>query len=274
MSSELTLEDQRLLEETLHRAASRMTRREVLAGALSALGLAAATGGLWLLRPPGAFAVGPALACFLVLVLSTRVRFDTPLGYTVPTQLAFVPLVFAIPGAIVPIAVTAAFMLAGGPELIRGEVPPSRLLMNLSNSCFSIGPVAVLAIAHVQPEHAGAALLIAALAAQFVVDFSVSSLHVAIAREGNFSSLVRASWVHGIDAALACVGLVVAEDIHSAPIAALAVVPLLGLLATFAHERHRRLQSMLELSSAYRGTALVLGDVIEADDGYTGEHCR
>jgi putative nucleotidyltransferase with HDIG domain len=52
------------------------------------------------------------------------------------------------------------------------------------------------------------------------------------------------------------------------------VVPLLGLLAMFAHERHQRLQSMLELSSAYRGTALVLGDVIEADDGYTGEHCK
>ncbi len=32
--------------------------------------------------------------------------------------------------------------------------------------------------------------------------------------------------------------------------------------------------SLLELNSAYRGTALVLGDVVEADDGYTGEHCR
>jgi putative nucleotidyltransferase with HDIG domain len=52
------------------------------------------------------------------------------------------------------------------------------------------------------------------------------------------------------------------------------MVPLLGLLAVFAHERRRRLESMLELSSAYRGTALVLGDVIEADDGYTGEHCK
>jgi len=51
-------------------------------------------------------------------------------------------------------------------------------------------------------------------------------------------------------------------------------VPLLGLLAMFAHERHQRLQSSLELSSAYRGTALVLGDVVEADDSYTGEHCK
>ena len=77
-----------------------------------------------------------------------------------------------------------------------------------------------------------------------------------------------------IDAALSGIALVVAEDIHTAPIAALSLVPLLGLLAVFAHERRKRLQSMLELSSAYRGTALVLGDVIEADDGYTGEHCK
>jgi HD-GYP domain-containing protein (c-di-GMP phosphodiesterase class II) len=31
---------------------------------------------------------------------------------------------------------------------------------------------------------------------------------------------------------------------------------------------------MLELNDAYRGTALVLGDVVEADDGYTGMHCK
>ncbi len=77
-----------------------------------------------------------------------------------------------------------------------------------------------------------------------------------------------------IDAALSGIGLVVAQDVHATPVAALSLVPLLGLLAIFAHERRRRLESMLELSSAYRGTALVLGDVIEADDGYTGEHCK
>jgi putative nucleotidyltransferase with HDIG domain len=54
----------------------------------------------------------------------------------------------------------------------------------------------------------------------------------------------------------------------------LAIVPLLGLLEVFAHERRRRLESTLELSNAYRGTALVLGDVVEADDSYTGQHCK
>jgi putative nucleotidyltransferase with HDIG domain len=31
---------------------------------------------------------------------------------------------------------------------------------------------------------------------------------------------------------------------------------------------------LIELNDAYRGTALVLGDVVEADDSYTGEHCQ
>ena len=42
----------------------------------------------------------------------------------------------------------------------------------------------------------------------------------------------------------------------------------------FGRERHERLQGLLELNSAYRGTALVLGDVVEADDSYTGQHCK
>jgi putative nucleotidyltransferase with HDIG domain len=65
-----------------------------------------------------------------------------------------------------------------------------------------------------------------------------------------------------------------AEEMHAAPLVALSLIPLLALLAMFARERRDRLQSLLELGNAYRGTALVLGDVVEADDGYTGEHCR
>ena len=46
------------------------------------------------------------------------------------------------------------------------------------------------------------------------------------------------------------------------------------LFATFARERQHRLDNALELSTAYRGTAMLLGDVIEADDEYTGSHSR
>jgi HD-GYP domain-containing protein (c-di-GMP phosphodiesterase class II) len=53
-----------------------------------------------------------------------------------------------------------------------------------------------------------------------------------------------------------------------------AALPLTGLLAYFARERQVRIDHALELSNAYRGTALLLGDVVEADDAYTGLHSR
>jgi putative nucleotidyltransferase with HDIG domain len=274
MSIEPTLEEQELLEETLRRPGTRMSRRELLAILVSAVVVGASIAGLWLIRDPDSFPIVPAVVCLLVLALSMRVRFDTPLGYSVPTQLAFVPLVFAVPGALVPLVVMLAWVLAGLPDVVRGKTPPSRLLFSIPNCSFSIGPVAVLAIAHVAPADASPMLLLAALAAQFAVDFASGALHTAIARDGTLASLVRASWIHGVDAALSAPGLLAAESVHRTPLAALAMVPLLGLLSVFAHERRRRLESMLELSSAYRGTALVLGDVIEADDGYTGEHCK
>jgi HD-GYP domain-containing protein (c-di-GMP phosphodiesterase class II) len=54
----------------------------------------------------------------------------------------------------------------------------------------------------------------------------------------------------------------------------LLVLPVVGVLAYFARERRRRVDHALELSQAYRGTAFLLGDVVEADDAYTGLHSR
>src|SRR5437588_174624 len=51
-------------------------------------------------------------------------------------------------------------------------------------------------------------------------------------------------------------------------------LPLMGLLAYFARERQVRIDHALELGHAYRGTAMLLGDVVEADDAYTGSHSR
>ena len=80
--------------------------------------------------------------------------------------------------------------------------------------------------------------------------------------------------VLAIDAALVPVGLIVGLAAAEYPWAPVALIPLLGVLAVFARERRKRVRSLAELSNAYRGTAYVLGDVVEADDAYTGEHCR
>jgi putative nucleotidyltransferase with HDIG domain len=274
MAFEPSLEEQQLLADTFHRNRKGMAIRERVVEVLVAAAFIAAVIALWGLRPPHSFAVAPALLCLFVFVLATLVRFDTPFGFTVATQLAFVPLLFAMPLAVVPLAVVVGLALARSRDVYSGKVQPARLLQSVGNASFALGPVAVFAIANVEPRHAGAGLLIGALIAQFVVDFTVSTVRYSIGRGAAIAPQLREAWVYGIDAALSGIALLVAEDIHSKPAAAAALLPLLGLLSVFASERANRLRSLVELNNAYRGTALVLGDVVEADDAYTGAHCK
>ena len=249
------LEEQEFLAETLERGRAGMNPRERLVEVAFAVAFISATAAIWWLQPPGGFQVLPAALCFAALVLATLVRFDTPFGFTVATQLAFVPLLFALPLALVPMAVVSALAIARLPEIFRGKLRPSRLLLVAGNSAFALGPVALFALTDTQPREATALLLLAALAAQFAVDFAASSARFWAARDATFTAQLRETWVYAIDAALSCIALVVAEEMHSAPLAPAAVLPLLALLAMFAHERRDRLQSLLELNNAYRGTA-------------------
>jgi putative nucleotidyltransferase with HDIG domain len=273
MSLNTSVVEQQLLAETFRRPSARMTARERLSEVAAGCGFVAVAFIIWRLRPPHAFPVAPALLCLLVMAVAARVRFDLPSGYTVPTQLAFVPLLFVVPLAVIPAAVVAALALARLPDVVRRKIRPGRLLQVVGNSWFALGPVAVFALAQTEPPDAGPVLLVAALAAQFVVDFTVSTLRY-VGRGSTLSAQLGEMWVYAIDAGLSGIALVVAEEVHANPLAALAPLPLLALLAGLGRERHRRLENLLELSSAYRGTALVLANVVEADDGYTGEHCK
>jgi putative nucleotidyltransferase with HDIG domain len=60
----------------------------------------------------------------------------------------------------------------------------------------------------------------------------------------------------------------------SDPYAILLILPLAGLMLVFALERGARVRQAIELSRAYRGTTLLLSDVLEVDDEYTGLHSR
>ena len=76
------------------------------------------------------------------------------------------------------------------------------------------------------------------------------------------------------DAALAPVGLAIAFAAPTIRLGAALALPLVVLFSVFARERRARIDHELELSTAYRGTAFLLGDVVEADDAYTGQHSR
>jgi putative nucleotidyltransferase with HDIG domain len=274
MSFNPDFEQQELIAESMRRSGSVLTKREQLAELVVGSTFVAAVAALLVLAPPHHLTALPALLCVALLAVAARVEFDTPFGFTVATQLAYVPLVFALPAALAPPAVVLAFVLAGLPEVLKGSTRPTRLVMCIGNAWFAVGPAAVFAIAATSPRDAGPLLLILALAAQFVVDLLIAALRFWISRDASLRELLRSNWVFLIDISLSGVGLVVAEEVHAAGYAPLAVLPLLGLLAVFAREREARLDQLIELNDAYRGTALVLGDVVEADDGYTGAHSK
>ena len=173
------------------------------------------------------------------------------------------PLLFTLPVALVPIAVVLGTGIARLPDLVIEGMRPSRLVQSIPNSWFVMGPVAVFALAHLTPARASALILIVALAAQFIVDFAVSRLREAIARGASFGDVLSQAWIFVVDAALSGVALLVAEEIHRSALAALAPLPLLGLVGMFARERRQRLESLIELNSAYR---LARDEAVEASN--------
>ena len=274
MTKDPSFEQQEMLAATRRLAqARRWARRELRIELCCSAGFAVAVAALFALPSPQAWNPLGAILCFAVMVLAVRVSFETPFGYTPATQLAFVPMLFCMPMAAVPIAVVAVLAIRIGPDVISGRTPAVRLIRCMVNSWFAVGPALVFAVADVSPSHAGPLLLIAALTAQFAVDFMSAGVYFKLLRGVSLLSQVSASaWVYVIDAGLSAVALVIAEQLHEAPYAVLAVLPLLGLLRMFADERRERLGKLLQLNETYRGTALLLGDVISADDNYTGEH--
>ncbi|HTU96617.1 MAG TPA: HD-GYP domain-containing protein [Solirubrobacteraceae bacterium] len=273
MTKEPTLEEQQMLADTRRRAGAKKARSELATELLVDLAFLAAVVALFVLPSPQGWNPTGAVLAMIVMSLAVRVPFETPFGFTVASQLAFVPLLFAMPMAYVPLAVATVLATQTLVRVLKGEVGPERLIRSVANSWFAVGPALVFAIADVRPDAAGAVLLLVALAAQFAGDFVAAAIYFRVtAGITARSQLKDSAWVYGIDAGLSIVALVVAEELHVAPYAVLAVVPLLGLLRTFADERKERIAKLLELNETYRGTALLLGDVIAADDGYTGEH--
>ena len=147
--------EQQLMAGARERQTARLSERERWAEII--------VGGLYLLAalallvavPPEMQTVSviPAALCVIALIVATTTEFDTGSGITVPTQLAFVPLLFTLPPAMVPVAVPAAWALAKLPSVLRGELRAVRLLAVFANSWFVIGPVLVLAAVDYASPH-------------------------------------------------------------------------------------------------------------------------
>jgi HD-GYP domain-containing protein (c-di-GMP phosphodiesterase class II) len=224
-------------------------------------------GSQWLLLP----------AFVVAIAVGSRIELEVGSGFTSPVELVVIPMLFALPAGHVPMAVAAGLVCGQLPSYVRGRVPLQRIVVSIGNASYTIAPAIVFMIGFEQSAGANewAVVTAVALCAQFVGDGVISMLreHFAVGVDPR-SLLAPLAWIFFVDASLAPVGFGAGVAGSVWLPAYLLPLPLLLLARFFAKEREDRLSHALELSAAYRGTAFLLGDVVEADDAYTGEHSR
>jgi hypothetical protein len=273
---EETPEGQALLAEQRDRRGRGLTGRERRAELIFGGSFVVAALALILAIPAERAIDWPVATLILfALALASQVRFEVASCYTLPTQLVFVPALFLLPPQAVPVVVALAFLLGKAAEVHQWKAPFSRVVPALGDAWFSLGPALIFSLAGSPSPQDGALLLIPAVLAQFALEMGTTYFRERLHGGAAFSEqIAEARWVYRVDALLTPVGLAFAIAAVEFGWAVVLVVPLFALLLIFAREREERIGSLLELSDAYRGTAKVLGRMVEHDDAYTGFHTR
>ncbi len=252
------------------------TRRLLITEAVAAAAFVAAAGGLAVLGSSArAFSVPIMAATVIAYLVASQVRYPVGSAWTAPTQLVFVPMLFLLPTPLVPVIVGACSLADQLPGVFAGRLSPARAMARLGDSFYSLGPAIVLVLFGGQVfSWTQWPLYLLAFPAQVVFDAGAGLSRTWFAERVPPSAQAPMLWLYATDACLACAGLLVAGSAVERPGLVLLTLPLLGLLWLLARERRQRLDYSLALSTAYRGTATLLGYVVEADDRYTGAHSR
>ena len=266
---------ERLIEEVRARREQALPARErAVEIGLAALWLAAAVALAVVADAPRAFDLPLAVALTGAYVIVSRVPFALGDGLAVPSQLVFVPMLLLLPTPLVPLLVAAATVATAAYDTVRAGNSPERMLIGFNDGAFALVPAAVLvglgadtaAWAH-WPAYA------AALGAQFAADGVRETARTYLGTGLSPRVVLRElRQVFVVDALLVPIGLLAAIAAAPAPATALAVLPLVSLLAHFSREREARIAQSIEMTRSFRGTAFLLRDLLESDDEYTGHH--
>ena len=268
---------QRLFADARDRIPMALARRERRAELLIGGGFIVAAAALAFLFPTDrSLDWGAALLATLVMALSSRVTFAVGSCYEMPTQVAFVPMLFVLPPELVPLFAAAGLALGKLAAVAQGELAIGRVAMAFGDAWFALGPALILAIAGAPAVDSVIWIaFVGLLCSQFLVEFAASRVRDVLHGGASLrEQILESRWIYLVDTLLAPVGIAVAFAATDRYWALLLTAPLLLLLLIFARERTERLESLLELSGAYRGTAYVLGDMVGHDDAYTGIHSQ
>ena len=266
-----------LLEAARARTGTKFDRRELVVEGLVAATLAAVALAMAVFLPSDRpFALGTSVVLILLYATARQVGFEIATGYTCPVILVLVPMLFLLPAQLVPAHVAAGLLVGALLSRSRGRRWSARAVLAVGLSWHSVGPALVFVAAGIaDPGLADWPVYLLALGAMFATDAVVSSFADRVGLGVPLRAVVRPTlWVYAVDAALAPIGFLCAYLAADTPVGVLLIAPLIGLLWVFARERTRRIDHAIELSGSYRGTALLLGNVLEYDHNYTGAHSR
>jgi putative nucleotidyltransferase with HDIG domain len=179
-----------------------------------------------------------------------------------------------LPTPAVPLLVIVGILLGNLPDYMARKVHLDRALLAPGDAIYAVPPALVLILGHAQTaQWSHWPVYLAALAAQLTIDPIVATVREWLALGVHPSLQPRMlAWVTAVDALLTPIGLMAALTGAEHRGGWLLGIPVLALIAVFARERKARVDHALELGRAYRGTTLLLAEVLEADDEYTGSH--
>ncbi|MDX6583830.1 MAG: hypothetical protein QOI10_3014 [Solirubrobacterales bacterium] len=279
MTNTQTIEVEQRIAVGRTRARKRALGRERAVEAAAAIGFLLVAGAMAALIPSArSFDLPTAALLIAAYVVACRIQFEaSDGGYTVPTQIVLVPMLFVLPTPAVPLIVGLSWVLGRLPDYVTGEASPHRAYHLFGDSWHAVGPALVLCAAGAQTfAWSNWPIYLLALLAQFAFDFVAAAGRAWLIDGTSPAEQARdMGLVYALDGVLAPIGLLGAyAAVTVGPALCLLSLPLCIALARLAGERRARIDNALELSNAYRGTALLLGDVVEADDAYTGSHSR
>jgi hypothetical protein len=201
--------------------------------------------------------------------------FEVSTVTSVPVPLALVPMLLLAPLPLLPLLVPLGYFASTVPEFVRRTKHWDRSIYAICDSWMVLGPVLVIGfLAPGQPALSHAGVYVLAFAGQYVFDVVATTTREYAARGVSVRETISTFPAYRIDAALWPVSVLAAIGATRYPLAVTSIAPLLWLLREFSRERKERYDAALELNRAYRGTVMLLSDVVEADDNYTADHCR
>ena len=269
---------EQLVGEARARRARSMDARErrVVAGFAAVYFLAFVLVAVFL---PSEREVSPFLIAGLLLghAAVSQVRFEFGVGFVVPEQLVIVPMLLLLPLPFVPLLIAAAGALALIPDFIKGSWSKDRWLKPVADSGPYVAPVLVLAaLAPGPPELSLTPVYALAILAQIGTDFAQTVVRNALLDRVAIWDLAKGfAGSARVELILSPVALVATLAAYEEPLILVAVIaPLVWLLDNFSRDRAARYAAALELNRAYRGTVMLLSDVLEFEDEYTAQHSR